>query len=56
MPNKKIPNLKLPATGDQTIDFKKLKGQAFVLFFYPKDSTPGCTKEGKDFTKLHKDF
>jgi len=56
MLNKKIPALKLPATGDQTIDFKKLKGQAFVLFFYPKDSTPGCTKEGKDFTKFHKDF
>lgn len=56
MLNKKILNLKLPATSDQVIEFKKLKGQAFVLFFYPKDSTPGCTKEGKDFTKLHKDF
>ena len=56
MLNKKIPNLKLPATSDRVIEFKKLRRQAFVLFFYPKDSTPGCTKEGKDFTKLHKDF
>ena len=56
MLNKKTPNLKLPATRGQTIDFKKLKGQAFVLFFYPKDATPGCAKEGRDFTKLHKDF
>ena len=56
MLNKKAPTLKLPATSEQTIDFKKLKSQAFVLFFYPKDSTPGCTKEGQDFTKLHKDF
>ena len=56
MLNKKILNLKIPTTSNQVIEFKKLKGQAFVLFFYPKDSTPGCTKEGKDFTKLHKDF
>ena len=56
MLNTQTLNLKLPATGEQTIDFKKLTHQAFVLFFYPKDSTPGCTQEGKDFTKFHKDF
>jgi len=53
---KSIPALKWSATSDQIIDFKKLKGQAFVLFFYPKDSTPGCTQEGKDFTQLHTEF
>ena len=34
-------------------DFKKSK---LILYFYPKDSTPGCTTEGNDFTELHDDF
>jgi peroxiredoxin Q/BCP len=46
-----IPALKLPATGDQTIDLKSLRGKIIVLYFYPKDSTPGCTTEGQDFAK-----
>ena len=47
--NKKVKNFKLPATGDQTISLSSLKGQNVVLYFYPKDSTPGCTTEGQDF-------
>jgi len=46
---KKIPNFKLAATGDQTIQLNDLKGSKVVLYFYPKDSTPGCTTEGLDF-------
>ena len=46
---KKVPNFKLPATGDQTIALKDLRGRNVVLYFYPKDSTPGCTREGQDF-------
>jgi peroxiredoxin Q/BCP len=46
---KKVPAFKLPATGDQTISLKDLKGKNLVLYFYPKDSTPGCTLEGQDF-------
>lgn len=46
---KKVPNFKLPATGEQEISLSKLKGQHVVLYFYPKDSTPGCTREGQDF-------
>ena len=46
---KKVPNFQLPATGDQTIKLSALKGQKVVLYFYPKDSTPGCTREGQDF-------
>ncbi|MDH5181572.1 MAG: thioredoxin-dependent thiol peroxidase [Gammaproteobacteria bacterium] len=46
---KKVPNFKLPATGDQEISLAKLKGSNVVLYFYPKDSTPGCTREGQDF-------
>jgi len=46
---KKVPNFKLQATGDQTIALSQLKGQNLVLYFYPKDSTSGCTREGQDF-------
>lgn len=46
---KKVPDFKLPATGDQTIKLSDLKGKNVVLYFYPKDSTPGCTLEGQDF-------
>jgi len=38
------------------LSLKALKGQKVVLYFYPKDSTPGCTIEGKDFTELHNAF
>lgn len=46
---KKVPAFSLPATGDQTIKLSGLKGKNIVLYFYPKDSTPGCTLEGQDF-------
>ena len=46
---KKVKNFKLPATGDKTISLSELKGKNVVLYFYPKDSTPGCTTEGQDF-------
>ena len=46
---KKVPAFKLPATGDQEIKLADLKGSKVVLYFYPKDSTPGCTQEGLDF-------
>ncbi|VAW98072.1 Thiol peroxidase, Bcp-type [hydrothermal vent metagenome] len=47
--NKEIPDFALPATGDKTIKLSGLTGKQVVLYFYPKDSTPGCTKEGQDF-------
>ena len=43
---KKVPDFELPATGEQTVKLSSLKGQKVVLYFYPKDSTPGCTQEG----------
>jgi len=46
---KKIPAFNLPATGDKNIKLSDLKGKKIVLYFYPKDSTPGCTLEGQDF-------
>lgn len=45
----KVPQFKLPATGDQTIKLSDFKGKNVVLYFYPKDSTPGCTLEGQAF-------
>jgi peroxiredoxin Q/BCP len=52
----KLPKLKLPATGGQDIDLAGFKGKPLVVYFYPKDNTPGCTQEGIDFRDLHKDF
>ncbi|WP_455221412.1 peroxiredoxin [Kaarinaea lacus] len=46
---KKVPAFKLPATSGQDIKLADLKGSKVVLYFYPKDSTPGCTTEGLDF-------
>ena len=46
---RKVPDISLPATGGQTIALKDYRGQSLVLYFYPKDSTPGCTTEGQDF-------
>ena len=46
---KKVPAFKLEATGEQTIKLSDLKGKNIVIYFYPKDSTPGCTTEGQDF-------
>jgi peroxiredoxin Q/BCP len=47
---KKLSNFTIPATGEKNISLADLKGKNVVLYFYPKDSTPGCTKEGQDFT------
>ncbi len=47
--NKKIPAFTLPATGDKTIRLSDLAGKKVVLYFYPKDNTPGCTREGQGF-------
>jgi len=46
---KKVKNFSRPATGDKTISLKDLAGKKVVLYFYPKDSTPGCTTEGQNF-------
>lgn len=51
-----VPNFKLPATGDQEIELKSLRGNNVVVYFYPKDSTPGCTTEGSDFKASYQKF
>ncbi len=53
---KKVPDFSLPATGDKEISLKDLKGKKVVLYFYPKDNTPGCTREGQDFRDNYNKF
>ncbi|MGQ5524673.1 peroxiredoxin [Chitinimonas sp. PSY-7] len=48
--------LSLPMTGNQTFDTTELIGTPYVLYFYPKDNTPGCTAQGNDFRDQHDEF
>ena len=50
------PDFTLPATSDQTLSLSALQGKKVVLYFYPKDSTPGCTTESQQFRDLHPEF
>ena len=52
---KKIPDFKADATNDSTFDLKSNE-KNLVIYFYPKDNTPGCTLEGQDFRDNHKKF
>lgn len=47
--NEPAPAFDLPATGDQQISLSSLKGSKVVLYFYPRDATPGCTTESQNF-------
>ena len=53
---KKVPDFSLPSTGDKTVRLKELRGKNVVIYFYPKDSTPGCTTEGRDFSANYRKF
>jgi peroxiredoxin Q/BCP len=54
--NRVVGDFSAAATGDKTIRLKELRGKNVVIYFYPKDSTPGCTTEGRDFSALHAKF
>lgn len=54
--NRVVADFTADATGDKKIRLKDLRGQNVVIYFYPKDSTPGCTTEGRDFSALHAKF
>ena len=52
----KAPNFNLPTDGGGNISLKDLKGETVILYFYPKDDTPGCTKEACGFRDALPDF
>ncbi|VAW67201.1 Thiol peroxidase, Bcp-type [hydrothermal vent metagenome] len=54
--NKKVPAFTADATGEQKFSLKDFKGQNLVIYFYPKDNTPGCTQEGEDFRDNYSQF
>lgn len=54
--DEKVAKFSLPATGDKTLSLNDFKRSNLVIYFYPKDSTPGCTLEGQDFRDRHEAF
>ena len=54
--NDNIPNFTLPLSDDSLFNSEELKKKLYIIYFYPKDNTPGCTNEAKDFSSLKKDF
>ena len=54
--NKKVPAFTAEATGEQKISLKDFAGKNLVIYFYPKDNTPGCTQEGQDFRDSYSKF
>jgi peroxiredoxin Q/BCP len=53
---KKVPRFKADATSGTAVSAAALAGKPYVLYFYPKDATPGCTSEGEEFRDLHAKF
>lgn len=51
-----VPDFELPATRGKSISLASLKGKNVVIYFYPKDNTPGCTLEGQGFRDQHAEF
>ncbi len=55
-PGAMAPDFTLPRDGGENVHLQALRGKPVVLYFYPKDDTPGCTLEAQDFTRLLPDF
>lgn len=56
MLNQAIPDFELPSTGGKTFRLSDYLGRILVIYFYPKDSTPGCTTQGQQFRDAYADF
>jgi peroxiredoxin Q/BCP len=54
--NKTVPPISAPMTGDKTFELADYKGKNIVLYFYPKDNTPGCTAESMEFRDQYAEF
>lgn len=52
----KVPDFEIASTGTRTFKLSDSLGSALVLYFYPKDNTPGCTTQGQQFRDLHAQF
>lgn len=56
MLNQPVPDFELPATGGKTFKLSQFKRRRLILYFYPKDNTPGCTTESMQFRDAYADF
>jgi len=56
MNNNSLPDFELPSTGGKTFKLSEHLGKTLVIYFYPKDSTPGCTTQGQQFRDHYADF
>ena len=56
MINQSVADFSLPATGGKIFSLAECRGHPLVIYFYPKDSTPGCTTEAQQFRDLHPGF
>ena len=56
MLNQPVPDFELPSTGNKTFRLSAATGKALVIYFYPKDNTPGCTTEGQQFSDAYAAF
>lgn len=56
MLNETVANFTLPATSEKTFNLEDYKGKNLVIYFYPKDSTPGCTTQGMQFRDHYDEF
>lgn len=54
--DRKVPALKGVTDTDEPLELKSMRGKWLVVYFYPKDATPGCTTEARDFAALHGKF
>jgi len=52
----KVPKFKIPLSDGSSLDSIDIKDKKYILYFYPKDNTPGCTTEAKDFSNKIKQF
>jgi len=56
MLNQVVPEFELPSTGGKTFKLSDYLGKTIVIYFYPKDSTPGCTTQGQQFRDVYAEF
>jgi peroxiredoxin Q/BCP len=56
MLNHPVPDFELPSTGSTTFKLSEHLGKTLVIYFYPKDSTPGCTSQGQQFRDAYAEF